>query len=735
MAILPVQQQQTNLGDQVKRSQDATAQQRDNAPKQESKKQNDKITLKKLDVKNDIWSLFTGLYSLLTYPGIISNQIENYVTMSLKALNNAMSVDDPSLKEGSELKEYVKSASARPSIFKSILAIPAKILGYNKENGKDFDGFLTFYARLLQTVFKPFFSILGLTLPFNLPSDGDPSAAKTDFNFIKHKDMSPGTDGEPNDPKGHIRQWIEQVNPDPSVNANRQGLLGFWYNLNHPTTSRNALSFIFNVKNDIEVLKNKLPPNIGVIGHALNALKIVSSTVASVFAPAGSFLAWLFALTGKKLLITASSLWALIGAIHVPSNHALELLINLFSAHGTSRKTGKPLKECLQDLGMLNFGKLFHAIAGGFAAIPSTLGFFARMFQVYKDTRYVFVPSGREFAKIIFQILSKLGLTQNASEKDFEETGANLVKGTAKVLRDALVPVLENIINLAPLRVFLRMIFPVAQTVQGREKIPLDVYRNILTDIIKTDDKEHRAEDDRLKGTENEKYRNFMGTPTVDPYAKDVKKEQDKRNLIFGFIPKSESMMYLFKVFGAFANWSVSVAYAFESLFDKDIQQHAVAPVRYFDKVIGLINAALSMPNALIYGVTARLPQMLAGYYDIKQRIADKNNWKGKDAKAYDVMQEDVIPFTNRLLKSSNPFFRYVGKSLNEDIVFNVYGKDVFKDPVKANDLITNFYEKLSFKQEYSIEAPAALEYVRNFIKWSMNNMPALLRANPALAN
>ncbi len=688
---------------------------------------------KKFKVKSDVWSLFTGFYSLLTYLGVVSNQVENFVAMGAKHITNADSLSDETLKADPEYKEYIESATAKPSIFKKILHIPGRLLGLTKENNKEFDGAITFYARALQTVFSPLFEFLGIKLPFHLPTDGDPNGEKTPFNFIAHRDLTKDKDGKFKDPKGHIRQWVEQVNPDPSVNSERKGLSGFWYNLNHPTTSRNALSFIFNVRNDIEVLRSKTPENIGAVGKMLNAVKILSSSVASVFAPAGSFLAWMFALTGKKLLITASSLWALVGAIHIPGNHALELAINICSAIGTSRKTGKPLKECLKDLGMDNFGKMFHGVLGGLAAVPSTFGSFARMAQVYKDTRYIFVPSAREFAKTVHSVLTKLGLAKNTTEKDFEENGANFVKGTAKVFRDNFIPILENLMNLLPFRLLLRTFLPVVKDPEtGKEKIPLDVYKNILTDIIKTEDEAHRAVDEKLKIEGKEKYKHFLGTPTADGMAQSREIDNNKKNLIFGFIPKSESMMYLFKVFGAFEQWSVSVAYAFEKWLDKDIQQHAFAPYRIFDKVMGTINVALSLPNALIYGVTARLPQMLAGYYDIKQRIADSRNWKGKDGKSFDAMKENVEPLVRKLMNSSNPFFRFVGKSLNEDIVFNVYGKDVFKDPAKANDLITNFYEKLSFKQEYCIEAPAAVQYLRNLMKWSMNHFDFLHKRKTA---
>lgn len=722
-----------------------------NTSKQQHKSQNSKAKPeKKFEVDNDIWSLFTGIYSLFTYFTIVTDQIENQTAMNARHLNNAQALTHEldkaniSAQDRAELEKEKALMFSKPSFFKTLLDPIAKVIfptvktekGVELKDSYKFDGLISFYGRFLKRIFGPLAKAMGLRFPFNLPTDYDLSltdeerkTVKNEFNFLAHRDLErdPET-GKMKNPKGHIDRWTLTVNPDPSINdpnldmnkvpedhprknKPRHGLLGFWYRMCHPAASRNALSFIFNAKNDIDVLKGALnpPKNIGMIGGALNLLKMFSSTISSLFAPAGSFASWAFAISGKKNLVDAGSLLALIGSIYIPANYALENMVKFISAWNTSTKEKRPFKETLKELG-LDWSKIFQGLAGGVAAIPAIPGFVMRMLQVYKDTRYFFVPAAREFVKVMHGWMHGTGFIKNADSSALQDKAENAVKKIAKVLGGAPVNILESFLNFAPIKLVASKIL--ATNDKGR--ISCDIYRNILNDITKTGEEGHTMETQ-----DPEKYKNFYGLPTADAEARDFSKEMSVKNKILGAIPKSESLMYLFKIFGAFEAWVVTLPYAMTKRTDKDIQENAVAPIRWFDQVVGTINSMLAIPNNIIYGLTARGPQTLAGLYEVKQRFEE-----GKGNKDYNVMTDKVIPHAEWLLNSSFPLFRYVGKMIKEDIID--CGMDTFTDHQKTNHIMTQRFEKLSFKQEYCTEAPTAVNYIRNFIKWSMLKMPML---------
>lgn len=633
-------------------------------------------------------------YALLTIVSQTLNQGEIFSNATTMHHSHAKSMKDV------DPEEYEKITS-RPSALKKYLDPIGKALGL-----EEFDDAYTFYARLWQKAIKPFAKLVQFdTVPFIGPD-----------KFKDKQDLSLDEDGNYKNPKGHIAASVAEINPDVSINATRPILgNGFWkgfknlmLKLNFPTDGRMAASFMFNWRNNLEVFLHafKTPKNCGMLGKTINTAKIFTSALASSFAPLGSFMAWVFSFTGNSKLKSASNLWSLIGAIHVIENSCWENLVKFLGAWGTSKKEGISLKEATKEAG-LSKSQIFQGIVGGAIAVPATPGFMMRMFQVFKDTRYFFVPAAKEFAKVFHDVGNKLGITRDKDSSNVESWTEAKVKRFAEILRDYGVNSVEKLINFAPIKA----IFSKFMATNDKGEISGDVYREILTDISKTGEEGHTD-----ATCDKEKYRNFYGLPTADKEAKDLSKEYDTKNKLFGIIPKSESFMQLYKIFGPFAAWLVCTPFAFTKLSDKNIQEKAIAPFRIFDKGIGLVNKLLALPNFITYGLTARFPQMVAAYYDLKQRKADAQGLKGKDGEAYDVMKENIIPLTEKLINSKIPFASYFGKVLYTDLVKSVYGPDVFKDPEKANKLLTGYQEQKAFYGEYAVEPPVAMRYIRDWM-------------------
>lgn len=757
-------QAQNRVVDQVNNARDAAARNRDQKPKRDAQaKPKDDGKFKELKTRG-FYSKFTGFYSFLTYIGMLSDQLENVVTMGLRHLNNADSmthiVDKDKLPKN--LQKTVEDAYSKPSIFFHILKPIAKLLGFRKSKGPDqvkdshpgFDGAITFYSRLVQKSTGWFFKLLGLKIPFNVPSDedddlkipgytidgkpaqpGTPGKPGSEFDFINYQDMTLGPDGKPKNPRGHIAQWTEKINPNPEINKHRLQELkklnifgklnNMWLMLNHPTTTRQALSFNFGMRNIVEVLLHSFKDlkNTGWLGALLSIPKLVTTGLGTLFQPTGSFLAWIFGMTGNKTLITGASLWALVGSIHVMTGHALENLIKFISAWNTSKKEGTTLGEEFKKREM-KWTTVFNAITAGPMALLAVPGFVARQFHVFKETKFFLVKAMREFFAVMNDVFSSVGLTSAKRRKVWGDTGAKFMADIALTLRDYLVPVVDSVSNFAPFRKILKTFLPVVKDAKtGQERIPFDVYKNILTDIANTETPGYADKQPK------DKYKYFVGAPTVDPYAMSIEKErEDKQNTMFGgALHKSGFLMYLYKLLVPYQGWVVVFSHAVQKLTDPDIQKYGSHSLKLIDRTIGTINALLSLPNNMIYGLTARAPQFMAAYYEVLQRFADAWGWKTTDPetgkeRAYDVMKDKVYGHRDWFLNSSIPLLRFFGKQIDQDIIHNQHGDDVFKDQAKSDNHYLGFTENLAFDQEYSTEIPTAIIYMRDAMKTLINN-------------
>ncbi len=715
-----------------------------------------------------LYSTFTGFYSFLTYIGMLSDQLENVVSMGLRHLNNADSMTHIVSKEElpENLQETIENAYSKPSFFQTLLKPVAKTLGFMKSKGPDqeedshpgFDGLISFYSRSIQKATGWFFKLLGLKVPFNVPSDidedlaipgymidgkpakpGAPGKPGSEFDFINYQDMSLGKDGKPKNPRGHIAQWTAKVNPNPEINKFRLEemkdlnifgkLNNLWLMLNHPTTTRQALSFNFGMRNIVEVLLHSFKDlkNTGLLGALLSVPRLATTAVGTLFQPTGSFMAWIFGVTGNKTLISASSLWALVGSIHVMTGHALENLIKFISSWRTSAKENTSLSSELKKRGM-KWTTIINALTAGPTALLAVPGFMARQLHVFKETKFFLVPAMREFFSVMHDAFSKIGLADSNNRKTWGNSGAKFMTDLTSILKNYVVPTADSIANLGPIRFILKRFLPVVTDAKtGIERIPFDVYHNILNDIINTEKEGYQA------AQAKDKYKYFVGAPTVDPNAMSIEKErEDEKNTMFGgAIHKSGFLMYLYKLLVPYQGWAVVFSHAAEKMLDKDIQEHGNGLLKWADRIIGTINMFVAMPNTLIYGLTARAPQMMAAIYEVAQRFADAGGWKTKEKikgsekvveRNYDVMKDMVYKHRDWLLNSSFPLFRFLGKQMDQDIVHNQHGEEVFKDQAASDDHYLNFTENLCFDQEYSTEIPAAIIFMRDAMKSLINN-------------
>lgn len=585
-------------------------------------------------------SLFTGLYSLITLPGILRNQVENFVTMGSRHL------------EGS----------------------PDKV-----------DGIISLYSRFLGFFFNKF-----------KPEPKD---------FLEHKTSV--------DPKGHMKAWTNQINPDVSENdpydpdlpyAQRKlGIKGIWRRLIHPTTARNATSFIFGVKNILENVFSKVEHSNTAVAMFDYAKRAISS-VAAVFAPPGNFVASLFSFFGKQKLVQASSLWGLTGGILMAAGSNLGSLVKTMAA-ANDTAGGKSFWQAIKHQG-LNLGHVAQGILGGLTAIPAIPGLFARVFQIIKDTRSKLVPSARNAGNLVAQTFHKSKIFREMPIKSFEDLGESLVKNISTFARDKVLPLLEGVVNYGPLK---QALFKHIMPVNNTGRVSFEVHRHILNDIIN-----HGQVEDGEERTD--KYQNFYGLPTACPYGADSSIERTKENLFMGLIPKSEILLEIFEWLGPLQAAMMMLPPIFTTLADQEVQDHGILPFRVLDRVMGLISGALAVPNYILFIISARLPQVIVSHFKRKQRRE-----VAKGNVNYDAMH-DLVRFRDRLRNMAYvPFAKHLAEMIDFDIVNNVYGKDLFTDPQKTNKLITEYYEHLAFKQEYAPEAPAAVGYIRNLMRWMIN--------------
>ena len=174
----------------------------------------------------------------------------------------------------------------------------------------DNDGAISIYSKILGLFVKPFKPTLD--------------------DFLEHKTAE--------NPKGHEKAWMEQVNPnvkendpfDPNVPIENRRLdfKGVMKRLAHPTVARIATSFVFGVQNILNnIFGNELEGRLGPVTSVLNFFNQFTSALAGVFAAPGTLVGSIFAFFGKQDLVQASSLWGLAGGILMPICSNISALI------------------------------------------------------------------------------------------------------------------------------------------------------------------------------------------------------------------------------------------------------------------------------------------------------------------------------------------------------------------------------------------------------------------------
>ncbi len=590
------------------------------------------------EAKTNPMSLMTGLYSLVTLPGILRNQIENFVSMGARHF------------EGSKDKA---------------------------------DDAISVYSRILGFFIKPF-----------KPSPED---------FSEHK--------TPDNPKGHVHKWLEQINPDvsdnnplnPDVPLKKRDfrLINIWKRLLHPTVARTSTSFVFMMQNIVENLFSKSKAT-GAFTGFFEGFKRLSSLTATFFGPTGTLSSSIFSFFGKQELVQASSLWGLTGGILMAACSNLSSLVKTLVSFEKSSKNGVSLKESMKEQDM-NSGHLLQAFFGGITAIPSMPGMFARAIQIMKDTREKIIPSSRALANLGINSLHNAGLLKRTTIKEFEDKGEAVTRKIVTFLKDSIVPALEGFVNN---RTFKGLIFKHIMPDNHEGKISFEVHRRILNDVLDYD----------KPGYVSKKYENFYGLPTADPDASDAQLERKSENMLFGFIPKSESFFELFKMLGPLQSAMMMLPPIFTGFKDDEIQDHGVMPMRVLDRAMGLVSGLLTIPNYLLYILSTRAPQMILYWFDRKQRIQ-----KAKGNETYNAMN-DIVKLRDKLKSLSLiPFTKYLADMLDYDLINSGLGSDAFTNSSKTNKLFTKIYENMAMKQEYASEAPAAVQYIRNLMRVMIN--------------
>lgn len=345
--------------------------------------------------------------------------------------------------------------------------------------------------------------------------------------------------------------------------------------------------------------------------------RILSSAMTLFISIPSHFTGILSSYNGQQKIFNISKDFSRISDIFIPITSNLSSLFRTSKALYESSK-GESLTVTFARYNI----NLFSIVQGMFGGILSFPGFFAALAEtkdlilekLSNSSKYKMADSFGEICAYALPYLKTFGLYTNHSEAHIKNLASDLLSDFIKNSNYKIENFLDRIYNLNTITKKCASLFR-----------PVDKKGNII-------------------------YRYSSDFHLEDPDGINVTNQGFSKKMFFNelhsLLHPIQSLVMLLPA-------------AYTPISDSYITDNGKLSVRLLDRILGINSFILSIPNYLIYALSARLPQMIIKFYELKQK---SSNFKNIQYNAFEAFQE----FKNKILNSGIPGTKYLFDVLND---------------------------------------------------------------------